>query len=303
MERKLRTEFSLGDLNWFPSGGAVGTFLQPAHMADLAEFLRDLALGTEIQVLGRGSNTLFSGDRFDGVVVYLGDRFGGFEILPDRTIRAGAGALMADVAKNAMVQGLDITFLGAVPGTVGGAIVGNAGFLGKSICDYVMRATVVLQDGSIQTLKRATFAHPRERTIALKGAVITQAVLALPEGEPEDLQESLTQTMRQHRAIFPEGPFCTGHVFSAESAGPESGVHQSRFERAAQILHRLGDFRLEGASPYLDSAFPNIIFSEDAFDATKLQSFGEEIRSICYREFSENLEWHLNIFGNRRLMQ
>jgi UDP-N-acetylmuramate dehydrogenase len=227
MERKLRTEFSLGDLNWFPSGGAVGTFLQPAHMADLAEFLRDLALGTEIQVLGRGSNTLFSGDRFDGVVVYLGDRFGGFEILPDRTLRAGAGALMADVARSAMVQGLDITFLGAVPGTVGGAIVGNAGFLGKSICDYVMRATVVLRDGSIQTLKRATFAHPRERTKALKGAVMIQAVLALPEGEPEDLQESLTQTMRQHRAIFPDVPACTGYVFSAESVGPESGVHQA----------------------------------------------------------------------------
>ena len=265
--------------------------------------MRDLAVEIEVQVLGEGSNTLFSGDRFDGVVIYLGDRFGGFEILPDRTIRAGAGALMADVAKSAMDQGLDITFLGAVPGTVGGAIAGNAGFLGKSICDYVMRATVVLRDGNIQTLKRATFAHPRERAIALKGAVMIQAVLALPEGEPEDLQESLAQTMQQHRAIFPEGPFCTGHVFSAESAGPESDVHQSRFERAAQILHRLGDFRLEGASPYLDSNFPNIIFSEDAFDATKLQSFGEEVRSICYREFSENLEWHLNIFGNQRLMQ
>jgi len=303
MERKLRTEFSLGDLTWFPSGGSVGTFLQPAHMADLAEFLRDLAVETEVQVLGEGSNTLFSVDRFDGVVIYLGDRFGGFEILPDRTLRVGAGALTIDVAKSAMDQGLDITFLGAVPGTVGGAIPGNAGFLGKSICDYVMRATVVLRDGSIQTLKRATFAHPRERTIALKGAVVIQAVLALPEGEPEDLQESFAQTMQQHRAIFPEAPFCTGHVFSAESAGPESEVHQRPFERAAQKLRCLGDFHLEGVSPYLDSDFPNIIFSEDAFDAVKLKWFGEEIRSICYREFGENLEWRLNIFGNQRLIQ
>ena len=70
-------------------------------------------------------------------------------------------------------------------------------------------------------------------------------------------------------------------MFSVESAGSESGVHQSRFERAAQILHRLGELHLEGVSPYLDSAFPNIIFSEDSFDATKLQSLGEEIRSIC----------------------
>jgi hypothetical protein len=70
-------------------------------------------------------------------------------------------------------------------------------------------------------------------------------------------------------------------VFSFESAGSESGVHQSRFERAAQILHRLGDFHLEGVSPYLDSAFPNIIFSEEAFYTTKLQSLGEEISSIC----------------------
>ena len=92
-------------------------------------------------------------------------------------------------------------------------------------------------------------------------------------------------------------------MFSVESAGSESGVHQSRIERAAQILHRLGEFHLEGVSPYLGSTFPNIIFSEDAFDATKLQSLGEEVRSSCYREFSGDLEWHLNIFGNQCLIQ
>jgi len=298
MERKLKTEVSLGDLTWFPSGGSVGTFLQPAHMADLGEFLRDLATETEVHVLGSGSNTLFSGDRFDGVVVYLGERFGGFEILPDRSIRAGAGALTAEVAKSAMAQGLDITFLGAVPGTIGGAIAGNAGFLGKNICDYVVRATVVLRDGSVQTLKRATFANPGERVIALKGAIMIQAVLSLPEGEPDDLQKLLAQTMQQHRAIFPEVPLCTGHVFSAHSADPEGGEQQSPLERAAQILRRLGDFRLEGASLYLDRAFPNIIFAEDASDAAKLKWFGDKIRNKCCREFNENLAWSLNVVGN-----
>tara|TARA_B100000686_G_scaffold346653_1_gene433764 strand:+ start:426 stop:1337 length:912 start_codon:yes stop_codon:yes gene_type:complete len=303
MERNLRNKFSLGDLTWFPSQGEVKTFLQPAHMADLAEFLRDLGTGTEVQVLGSGSNTVFNSDHFDGVVIYLGHRFGGFEILPDRTIRAGTGAITADVAKRAMAQGLDITFLGAVPGTIGGAIVSNAGFLGKRICDYVMRVTVVLRDGTIRTVKRATFAHPEERAIALKGAVMIQAVLALPEGEPEKLQESLAYTMQQHRTIFPQAPLCTGHVFSVESAGSESGVLEDPLERAAQILRRLGNFRLEGAGLYLERAFPNIIFAEDASELAKLQWFGEEIRNICYHEFNENLDWHLQIVGNRCLIQ
>jgi len=301
MERKLKTEVSLGDLTWFPSGGSVGTFLQPAHMADLGEFLRDLATETEVHVLGSGSNTLFSGDRFDGVVVYLGERFGGFEILPDRSIRAGAGALTAEVAKSAMAQGLDITFLGAVPGTIGGAIAGNAGFLGKNICDYVVRATVVLRDGSVQTLKRATFANPGERAMALQGAIMIQAVLSLPEGEPEDLENSLTHTMQQHRAIFPKAPLCTGHVFSARSADPEGGEHQSPLERAAQVLRRLGDFRLEGTSLYLDSTFPNIIFAQKASDAIRLKEFAVEITNTCRCEFNVNLDWNLNVAGNRCL--
>jgi len=234
-------------------------------------------------------------------VVYLGDRFGGFEILPDRTVRVGAGALTADVAKSAMAQGLDMTFLGAVPGTMGGAIAGDAGFLGKNVCEHVLRATVVLRDGSVQTLKRATFAHPGERATALRDAVIIQAVLSLPEGEPEDLGNSLAHTMQQHRAIFPEAPLCTGHVFSARSADPEGGENQSPLERAAQLLRRLGDFRLEGTSLYLDSTFPNIIFAQKTSDAIRLKEFAVEITNTCRCEFNVNLDWNLNVAGNRCL--
>ena len=68
-----------------------------------------------MQLLGKGSNTLFSGNGFDGVIVYLGARFGGFEVLSERTIRVGGGALPVDVVEKAASNGFDLTFLGAVP--------------------------------------------------------------------------------------------------------------------------------------------------------------------------------------------
>ena len=122
MRRMLIENKDLTDVTWFHPGGSARVFFQPAHMADLGEYLRDLPEKTQVEVLGGGSNTCFGSGCFDGVLVYLGARFGGFEALSDHTVRVGAGALTGDVVKKAVLHGLDLTFLGAVPGTIGGAI-------------------------------------------------------------------------------------------------------------------------------------------------------------------------------------
>ena len=220
MERTLKQHKDLSDLIRFPSGGSAKVFFQPAHMADLGEYLSDLPKKTQVEVLGSGSNTFFSSASFDGVLVYLGARFGGFEVLSDRTVRVGAGALTGDVVKEAMLHGLDLTFLGAVPGTIGGAIASNASFIGRSLCDHILRATVVLRNGSIQTIKRDIFEHSGRRTAALRNAVIVQAVLALPQKVPEKLNAALADVRRQHEEMFPAAPLYTGHVFSKKIGKP-----------------------------------------------------------------------------------
>ena len=300
MERTLKQHKDLSELIRFPSGGSAKTFLQPAHMTDLGEYLRDLPQETQVEVLGSGSNTFFSSGCFDGVLVYLGARFGGFEVLSDRTVRVGGGALTGDVVKKAVLHGLDVTFLGAVPGTIGGAIASNASFIGRSLCDHILRATVVLRDGNIQTLKRDVFEHSDRRTAALRNAVIVQAVFALPQRAPEKLKVALADVKRQHEDMFPTAPLYTGHVFSRKIENADDANHKSPTDQAARVLRRLGEFRWAGTGLYLDSAFPNIIFSQDSADASRLAEFAKVIRDRCRNEFGINLECNLKIIDDPR---
>jgi len=300
LRRMLIENKDLTDVTWFHPGGSARVFFQPAHMADLGEYLRDLPEKTQVEVLGGGSNTCFSSGCFDGVLVYLGARFGGFEALSDRTVRVGAGALTGDVVKKAVLHGLDLTFLGAVPGTIGGAIASNASFIGKSLCDLILRATVVSRDGHIQTLKRDVFEHSDRRAAALRNAVIVQAVLDLPQQVPEKLNAALADVKRQHEEMFPAAPLCTGHVFSKKNENADEAGRKSPKEQAAQILSRLGEIRLPGTGLYLDRSFPNIIFSNESSDGSRLAEFAQLIANRCRQEFAADLECNLNIVGDLR---
>ena len=300
MQRTLIENKDLTNVTWFHPGGSVGVFFQPAHMSDLGEYLFDLPEKTQVEVLGSGSNTCFSRDCIDGVLVYLGARFGGFEALSERTVRVGAGALTGDVVRNAMMLGLDLTFLEAVPGTIDGAIASNASFIGKSLCDLSLRATVVSRDGRIQTLKRDVFERSDRRAAALRNAVIVQAVLDLPQQVPEKLNAALADVKRQYEEMFPAGPLCTGHVFSNKNENADESERKSPKEQAAQILSRLGEFRLPGTGLYLDRSFPNIIFLNESSDGSRLAEFAQLIANRCRQEFAVDLECNLNIVGDPR---
>lgn len=300
MQRVLIENKDLTNVTWFHPGGSVGVFFQPAHMADLGEYLFDLPEKTQVEVLGSGSNTCFSSGCLDGILAYLGAQFGGFEALSDHTVHVGAGALTDDVVKKAVLHSLDLTVLGAAPGTIGGAIASNAGFIGKSLCDLILRATVVSRDGRIQTLKRDVFEHSDRLAAALRNAVIVQVVLELPQQVSEKPNMALADVKRQHEEMFPTAPLYTGHVFSKKIGNADEAGCKSPTERAAQILRRLEEFRLPGTGLYLDQSFPNIIFSRESFDDLRLAEFARLIANRCRQKFAVDLECNLNIVGDLR---
>ena len=67
-----------------------------------------------------------------------------------------------------------------------------------------------------------------------------------------------------------------------------------------QILSRLGEIRLPGTGLYLDRSFPNIIFSNESSDGSRLAEFAQLIANRCRQEFAEDLECNLNIVGDLR---
>ncbi|MBT8411192.1 MAG: FAD-binding protein, partial [Octadecabacter sp.] len=125
---------NLSELTWMRVGGPADVLFQPADEADLADFLAALPADVPVFTMGVGSNLIVRDGGVRGVVIRLGRGFNGIEMDGD-LVRAGAGALDAHVARKAAAEGLNLTFLRTIPGTIGGAVRMNAGCYGDYMAD------------------------------------------------------------------------------------------------------------------------------------------------------------------------
>ena len=109
----------MSDLSWLKVGGKVDYLFQPADLVDLSDFLKNISKKIPIFMIGVCSNLIVRDGGIRGVVIKLGRGFNGIELLENNRISVGAAALDAHVAKKAAIEGIDLTFLRTIPGTIG----------------------------------------------------------------------------------------------------------------------------------------------------------------------------------------
>lgn len=133
------------------------------------------------QIVGNGSNLLVSDKGIRGVVLAFEKQAAQIRTEGDR-IKAGAGALLSQTAGAALKAGLGgLEFAAGIPGSVGGAVVMNAGAYGGEIKDVLIQAAVLTQDGQLLTMKKEdldlSYRHsciPERRLIVLEAEFLLQ---------------------------------------------------------------------------------------------------------------------------------
>ncbi|MDD5382893.1 MAG: UDP-N-acetylmuramate dehydrogenase [Candidatus Margulisbacteria bacterium] len=241
----------------FRIGGPADYFCIPRNMAELKDalvFARERGLGTVI--IGAGTNLLVLDQGFRGVVVKLAGGLNWIRVNGGR-IEVGAGvhiAKLLQVLGNKKLGGLE--FLAGIPGTVGGAIVMNAGAWGKEIADYVEQVLVIDRAGRQKILKRRVlgFGYRRSR---LQGSrwILAQVVLKLRKKKRGLIRRKVRENLIKRKAAQPLGiPNC-GSVFKnpkGDFAGrliQEAGCKGMRIGDAqvsakhANFIVNLGDAR------------------------------------------------------------
>ena len=162
---KLLRDEPLGPFTWFRVGGPADVLFLPQDEADLAGFLAGLDPATPVTVLGVGSNTLVRDGGVEGVVIRLGRAFAAIEPQAGETgearrIFAGAAALDAAVAREAARAGITgLEFFRGVPGTIGGALVMNAGCYGSETQNVLVEAYALNRSGERLTLSNAEMGY------------------------------------------------------------------------------------------------------------------------------------------------
>ena len=173
----------------FRIGGPADYYLCPHSTEELQKILQICRENKiEFFILGNGSNLLVSDKGYRGAVIQLWKNFSDI-VTEDDAIAVKAGALLSKVAAEALEAGLTgMEFASGIPGTMGGAVMMNAGAYGGEMKDIIKEVTVLTKEGEILTLSQEemNFGY-RTSVVKEKGYVVISVVLQLKKGDREEI--------------------------------------------------------------------------------------------------------------------
>lgn len=183
----------------FRIGGPADLFAAPVTEEGVAKVVRICReKNYPFYVLGNGSNLLVSDDGYRGLILQLYRNFS--EITVDgEEIAVQAGAMLSVIAKRALEHGLTgFEFASGIPGTIGGAVVMNAGAYGGEMKDVLTEVTVLTQDNEIITVpaKELDLGY-RYSVVPEKGWIVLGAKLRLAAGDTAAIRARMEELKEQ----------------------------------------------------------------------------------------------------------
>ena len=241
---KIQRDVALKDFSNYKIGGNASYFLNAATKEDLLEGLRewkeiskDLSVEKrKIFLLGGGTNVLFPDKGFDGLVVK--NSINGITQDEDK-VTIGAGTLFSaivDFCVNNSLSGLE--WAGGMPGTVGGAVRGNAGAFGGETKDNVFQVTSINLEslGEItRNRNECQFAYRNSifKKQTTNNEVIISVVFALSKGSKEKIKEQVTREVEFRQTRHPLESPNLGSIFKNV---PFDSIPQTYKEELSQYV-------------------------------------------------------------------
>jgi UDP-N-acetylmuramate dehydrogenase len=234
-EHILREDEVLAPYTWLRLGGPAQYFAEPANVDELSQLVsRCQAEDMPVRLLGGGSNLLVRDSGVEGLVIHLSAATFCAVTIEDGGISAGGGAKLSHLISAAVREGLaGLESLVGIPGTVGGALHGNASSHGADIGTCTEAATVMAHSGEIirRSREELLFAY---RDSSLDELVILDARFALEQTDPQELTKKMQKLWIVNKAAQPLRDQTTVMMFkdpggvSAASLIEQAGLEDSR---------------------------------------------------------------------------
>lgn len=222
---ETQKEKPLAPLTSFRIGGPADLFYELKKVEDLPEILNEAKkLKISTVVLGGGSNTIFSDKGFRGLVIQIKAS----EIKKeDSTIIADAGTLLSQVIQFAIKENLSgMEKMTGIPGTIGGAVRGNAGAYGTEIKDILIKALIYSPEKGLREEAKEYFKFGyRHSVVKDTNEIVLRAFLHLKSTDPEKmkmLQEESLFIIKNRISKQPKG-FTSGSFFKNPGENLKAG--------------------------------------------------------------------------------
>jgi UDP-N-acetylmuramate dehydrogenase len=286
--RLVRDE-PLAPFTWLRVGGPADVLFLPKDEQDLADFLSDLDPSVPVTMLGVGSNTLVRDGGIEGVVVRLGRAFATVEALDGARIRAGAAALDAQVAKAAAAAGVGgLEFYTGVPGSIGGALVMNAGCYGAETKDVLVEAYALDRTGARIVLSNAQMGYTYRKCAAVadRWLAFTGALYQGTPDEPAAVTTRMDAITERREASQPIREKTGGSTF-------KNPPGQSAWKLVDEAGWR---GRLFGGAMF-SPLHSNFLINTGDATATDLEGLGEAVRADVLQKSGVQLDWEIRRIG------
>jgi UDP-N-acetylmuramate dehydrogenase len=272
-----------------------------AHPASSAELLSALQLahteGVTVTLLGGGSNVLIGDRGIRGLVIR--PRGGAIEAVSEELVRADAAVTLNGLVRWTVGRGLaGLEAWAGTPGTIGGAVCGNAHYAGRLIGDLVHRAHLAALDGSTAEVSREAmeFAGDRSR-LQRTGEVLLSAVFrVVPGAEPAALRAVARQSLAHRKQTQPLDVASAGCMF--QNPGPDERVPEGMPRSAGALIDRAGlkGFRLGGA--LVSTVHANFIVNPGQATAADIRALAALCRQTVADRFGVQLREEIVYLGD-----
>ncbi len=268
-------------------GGPADLYVETdrLHLPQVLGVLTDARI--PVFPLGRGSNLLVSDRGLRAAAVrLLGEPARFYDDEPVAVV--GAGTSLPHLARQAAERGLaGLEPLAGVPGSVGGALVMNAGAYGTCIGDTVEEIEWIRWDGSVRHEDRAglQFAYRDSQASRLDG-VIASVTVRFERAAPEDVAQQLELYARRRRRTQPLDEPSAGCVFRNPPGG-----------HAGRLIEQVGGKGLTHGSARVSDRHANFVISQPGASASDIAQLIEQVRELVRKRAGINLELEIQFVG------
>ncbi len=303
----IKKNYSLASLTTFKIGGPAKYYLETKDIEKLQEVIKFCKENNiDFKVIGGGSNFLVNDSGYGGLIIKYINR--NIDLIDD-VFKVGSGVILLNFVNYTLEKGYaGQESLAGIPGTVGGAIYGNAGAYGKSIGDLIKSVKIIDEDGDIKILSSedCNFEY-RKSVFSLLKCIILDAEIVLKKKDNEEEKEiaknNIIVRAEKHPLDMPNlGSWFKNVALTDEIKEKLKDFDLSKFEKykkipAAFLIESAGlkGYQIGGAQ--MSEKHANFLVNKDQASAEDVVNLSKYVEEQVKEKYDIQLEEEVQYIG------
>ena len=268
-------------------GGPAEIMVFPENKTDLIQIIRTARkMNQPVSILGSGSNILISDDGIKGVVVSLKNTLKLIEI-ENQKLYAECGSMLGRIVKQAVKHNLiGLENLNGVPGTLGGALVMNAGAWGGEISENLVQVELIDEDGKLRYLKKNEINFSYRQSSFNKKDILLSAEFLLKKADKEIINKNFVEAQTGRKSTQPLNKRSAGSLFK-----------NPKGHSAGKLIDEAGLKGFSIGQAKISDKHANFFINEGNASSKDMLQLIKKAHQTVKEKFNINLELEVKLMG------